>query len=82
MKKSKDAARFPATLDRFEGDLGVVYLGEGEKVKVDIPRRFLPPGVREGARLTVTIEHDEGGTEDTRQRVLKLQQELLKKNQP
>lgn len=48
-----------AYLDRFEGDLAVLLLGE-EMKKVNFPKRFLPEGVGEGDYLKIDIAYDRG----------------------
>lgn len=43
-----------AVIDRFEGEIAVLILGQGDE-RVDLPRAQLPRGVREGAWLQVEI---------------------------
>ena len=80
MKKASKSIQIAATLDRFEGEIGVVYLGENEDHKVDIPRSYLPAGVQAGAHLKITIAVDEAATEEIRNQIRNLQQELLNRN--
>ena len=44
-----------AIIDRFEGDYAVVLFGD-EEIKVDMPKKLLPPGTREGSWLKVSFE--------------------------
>lgn len=44
-------------IDRFEGDVAVVLVGENER-RLEIPRKSLPRGVREGAWLQIEVEGD------------------------
>lgn len=81
MKREKRATQIPATLDRIEGDMGVVYLGEDEAHKIDIPLQYLPPGIKGGASLKITIEEDKEGQQAIKDRILKLQKGLLGKKE-
>lgn len=64
-----------AVVDRFEGEIAVLYL-EGD-LRMDAPRSCLPSGLREGHYLTlvldgeqiVSAEIDEAGTETARHRI-------------
>ena len=49
-----------ATIDRFEGDVAVLLVGDEETV-VNVKRSDLPPEVRRGdvLRLEVTVNHKE-----------------------
>lgn len=44
-----------AVIDRFEGGLAVLLVGEDER-RIDIPRECLPKGAREGYWLQVELE--------------------------
>jgi hypothetical protein len=46
-----------AVIDRFEGDLAVLLVGDGEN-RLNIPRASLPKRVKEGQWLQVEIEDD------------------------
>ena len=60
-----------AYLDRFEGDLAVLLLGEAMG-KVNIPRVFLPKDVAEGDYLKLTIERDAAATDAAEDEALEL----------
>ena len=60
-----------AYLDRFEGDLAVLLLGEA-MVKVNSPRVFLPKDVAEGDYLKLTIERDAAATDAAEDEALEL----------
>ena len=48
-----------AVIDRFEGDFGIVIIGEEEgERQVDVPRKALPKGAREGDWLQVEMHGD------------------------
>ena len=60
-----------AYLDRFEGDLAVLLLGDA-MVKVNFPRVFLPKDVAEGDSLKLTIESDAAATDAAEDEALEL----------
>ena len=58
-----------AYIDRFEGELAVLLLGDAMK-KVNFPKQFLPPEVHEGDYLKIDIAFDaEIGRASCRERV-------------
>ncbi|NLM46004.1 MAG: DUF3006 domain-containing protein [Firmicutes bacterium] len=68
-----------AVIDRFEGEYAVLLFGEDE-TKVDIPKKLLPPGAREGSWLNVSFELDEEGTKKQEERIKNLLEKLKNKN--
>ena len=60
-----------AYIDRFEGDLAVLLLGDDMK-KVNFPKSCLPPGVGEGDYLRIDIAYDKEATEKAEQEALDL----------
>lgn len=52
-----------AYIDRFEGDLAVLLLGDVMK-KVNFPREFLPAEVGEGDYIKINISLDEDANND------------------
>jgi hypothetical protein len=44
-----------AVIDRFEGSIAVLYLGD-EQEKLEIPKKQLPKGVKEGSWLILEIQ--------------------------
>lgn len=67
-----------AVIDRFEGDYAVVLFGE-EEIKVDMPKKLLPPDAAEGTWLNVTFAVDRSGTEKQRERIARLLDKLKKR---
>ena len=62
-----------AYIDRFEGDLAVLYLGEDDKMKkVNFPKSYLPENVGEGDYLRIDISYDKEATEKVEQEALDL----------
>lgn len=70
-----------ATIDRIEGELAVLLMGEDGRVKVNMPLVLLPPGSREGDILTISIERDPEATRQAKDRVSGLMEKLKKKGQ-
>lgn len=68
-----------AVIDRFEGDIAVVLIGD-ESIRCDLPRRYLPPGAGEGHHLTLEFVIDEQGTEQQRKKIQGMMDELLKRD--
>lgn len=66
-----------SVIDRFEGDYAVVLFGD-EEIKVDIPKKLLPEGVREGSWLKVSFELDEEGTQKHKDKIKDLLDKLKK----
>jgi hypothetical protein len=69
-----------AVIDRFEGQLAVLLVGD-ENTKLNIPINLLPAGCKEGDVLNISIERDVVGTEQTKERVTDLMEKLKKKGQ-
>jgi hypothetical protein len=70
-----------AVIDRIEGDLAVVLLGQRGEFKFNIPLSFLPEGSKEGDALKISIERDLTATQETKQRVSGLMNKIKKKGQ-
>lgn len=60
-----------AYLDRFEGQLAVLLLGD-EMRQVNFPRDYLPADVSEGDYISIDISLDEEANEEAAQEALKL----------
>ena len=71
---------FKVTVDRIEGSIAVLFLRDEEAIKINIPLFLLPLGSREGDILDVTISRNIKETEDARERVSNLLEELKNKN--
>jgi hypothetical protein len=46
-----------AVIDRFEGDFAILFISDGKK-HLDVPRKSLPEGSREGTWLQVELDGD------------------------
>lgn len=68
-----------AVIDRFEGDLAVILVGD-EEIKVNIPKKLLPKGAKEGSWLKVSFELDPDATKKQEEKVSALLQKLRNKN--
>lgn len=73
-----DVVELRAVIDRFEGDLAVLLVGD-EEYRLDVPRRFLPAGVREGDVLVLGWKIDRRETEARRERIRNLIEQLRRK---
>jgi hypothetical protein len=68
-----------ATIDRIEGKMAVLLMGEDGKAKVNMPLSLLPEGCKEGDILSVSIEQDPEATEKAKERVSGMMEKLKKK---
>ncbi len=68
-----------AVIDRFEGNLAVVLFGDDE-VKVNIPKKLLPKGAKEGSWLKVSIALDKEGTKKQEEKIKSKLDKLKNKN--
>lgn len=69
--------RVRAYLDRIEGDVGVLLLGEQEEQAVQFPLAYLPANIREGAVLRLHFEPDREDEEATHQAVEEVRGRLM-----
>jgi len=53
--------RQKAVIDRFEGNLVVLLVGDDER-RIDVPRQLLPKGAKEGDWLQVEMEGNQIGS--------------------
>ena len=60
-----------AYIDRYEGEMAVLLLGESMK-KVNFPREFLPDDVDEGDYITLDIALDEEANKKAEEEALEL----------
>ena len=70
-----------ATIDRIEGKIAVLLLGDKGEFKLNFPLSLLPDGCKEGDILNMSFERDVVGTEQTKERVSGLMEKLKKKSQ-
>ncbi len=70
-----------AIIDRIEGDLAVLLMGDDGLSRVSVPLSLLPDGCREGDVLNVSIERNAEATQQARERVSGLMEKLKRKNQ-
>jgi hypothetical protein len=70
-----------ATIDRIEGKMAVLLMGEDGKAKVNMPLSLLPEGCKEGDILSISIELDPEATKQAKERVSGLMENLKKKEQ-
>ena len=70
-----------AVIDRFEGELAVLLLGDKGEFRLNFPLSLLPAGCKEGDILNISIERDLAATEQTKERVTDLMEKLKKMGQ-
>ena len=70
-----------AVIDRVEGELAVLLLGNKGEFRLNFPISLLPEGVKEGDVLNISIERDLAATEQTKERVSGLIEKLKQKGQ-
>ncbi|HJQ69220.1 MAG TPA: DUF3006 domain-containing protein [Blastocatellia bacterium] len=66
-------------VDRIEDDRAALVLGEDENVKLSLPVKLLPDGVKSGDHLEVTFKIDRGRTEEVAGEVEDLLEKLKRK---
>jgi hypothetical protein len=67
-----EKSKMKATIDRVEGNLAVLLIGDKGEVKLNIPVTLLPEGSKEGDILDISIIRDEKTTDKTKKRVSNL----------
>ena len=67
-----------ALIDRIEGELAVIVASDDDRVRFNLPIRYLPEGVRDGDHLDIVFGIDEDGREAELKRVESLQKSLQK----
>lgn len=77
MKKRERASKLKVFIDRIEGDLAVIVLYDDDRIKFNIPVKYLPEGARGGDYFTLTFAIDRKGRDEE----LALIEELLKDDQ-
>jgi hypothetical protein len=69
-----------ATIDRIEGKLAVLLIGDDGSIKLNVPLILLPEGAKEGDILDININKDEKETEEAKNRATSLIENLKSKN--
>lgn len=67
-----------AYLDRIEGETAVLYLGDDEDIKIDIPLYILPEDCREGDVFKLSFKKEKNS--DIGKEVENLRRKLLENN--
>jgi hypothetical protein len=75
----KSSASMKVVIDRTEGDLAVVVLYDDDRVRFNLPIRYLPRGVRAGDHLQMSFTEDEASRDSEQMRVDELLKELKSK---
>jgi Protein of unknown function (DUF3006) len=71
------AVRLSLSVDRFEGtERSIAVLLTDDGAAINMPRSLLPPAVKPGDVLTLTIEHDAEATRKLADETRKVQRKL------
>ena len=70
-----------AVIDRIEGELAVLLVGDKGEIRVNFPLSLLPEGSKESDVLNISIERDPEATSQAKERVTDLMDRLKKKGQ-
>jgi hypothetical protein len=66
-----------AYIDRIEENIAVIYLGDEEEHKINIPIKFLPKDIKENTKLKIAISIDTKNNIDTEKEVEDLRKMLI-----
>ncbi|MBX3278201.1 MAG: DUF3006 domain-containing protein [Acidobacteria bacterium] len=69
-------------VDRIEEHLAVLIPCDDDEVQLELPLKYLPPGIEEGSMLRLRFEPAPEEEEDARARIEKLQKELTSDQDP
>ena len=75
----KSSASIRVVIDRIEGEVAVLVLYDDDRVKFNLPIRYLGHGVQEGDHLQMSFIEDESSRDSEQQRVDDLLKELKNK---
>jgi len=79
-KGSAKSKRTRAVVDRIENSgTAVLYVGDDEETKVEVPVSLLPEGAEAGSHLVIAVSLDEGARKAAEDRVKALQEKLEKR---
>lgn len=70
-----------AVIDRIEGKLAVLLMGEDGSLKVNMPLILIPEGCKEGDVLDIAITRDEKATVEAKDQSKNLIEKLKRKGQ-
>ena len=76
MAKDGKSKRTRAVVDRVEDGTAVVYLGEDEETKIELPASLLPEGAEGGSHLSINVTLDEGSRKQAEEEIKALQEKL------
>jgi hypothetical protein len=76
-KGSTASASIHAVIDRIEdNDIAVILIGDDERERIELHKKFLPAGASDGAHLRIAITLNERSRAAAQDKVRKLQDEL------
>ncbi len=77
MKKEEKNKKVKGYIDRIEDDIAVMYIGDNEDFKIDIPIKFLPHNIKEDTRLTINFTIDTTSNTDTANEIQEMRKKLM-----
>lgn len=66
-----------AYIDRIESDIAVIYLGDDESCKIDVPIKFLPENIKEDTKIKISFNVDEKAKKDNAEEIEALRKKLI-----
>lgn len=66
-----------AYIDRIEEDIAVIYLGEDEEYKINLPIKYLPKDIKENTKLKLDISIPKQNNDDTAKEVEDIRKMLI-----
>jgi hypothetical protein len=70
-----------AVVDRMEGKLAVLLLGVDEETQIQLPKQYLPVGVKEGSVLSINFNLDQKETDAAKKEAADLIERLQRRGQ-
>ena len=70
-----------AVIDRIEGELAVLLMGEKGEIRINFPFSLLPEGSKESDVLSIAIEREPQATDKAKERTSSLMEKLKKKSE-
>ncbi len=73
-------SKIDGVIDRFEGDYAVILVGPDQEETIDFPKSLLPKDVSESDLVSISVSIKKNKTERAKKEVMKMIDELKKKN--
>jgi hypothetical protein len=76
----KAEKKFKGVIDRIEGSLAVILLGEDQEDAIELPKAYLPEGSKEGDLLSFKLRLESRKTKDAKKEVEEMIAKLKNKS--